>query len=612
MSEESTKVVHDITIVDHGSKALGGIASMAGSLSSKFNHLSKEIVGIAGLGAVAAGGFGLAEMVKDAGAYIGRVKRVSELTGMTAESTDGIMEGMKKVGLEGEQAESILTRMSRKGAMLEAAMFGARQQGGGLTREMKHLGVDMAHGPEKAMLSAAAAAQKGKIDATKLAVAFRVPMADAGKLFKLLQKGPESLTEQIKELRESGMAITGDNLATFARITAAKNSIGAGWERISVTIGKELLPVIAELLESVEKKIPEWTGYAKDFGHWLNLHLKDGLATATAIGKVLLFNAAIQKVTAAGGIGGEHGVGITGALGKAGQYAGGYFPAKAVTGVAAVAGAAPAAAKGGEVAGLLTSIASGFRSRLTNAPAKAAVADIYKEFPGMMTSKGLQSSLRAEAAGPLMTVVKSIGSLGPMVTGLTRLVGTVGVLAVLAGSIYSILTNAGGVADYLENTFAILKEKFGGLFSSVDVTGYSDIMGIVQNLPTLVAFGLGSVIKHFTIFFEVLGELAQYMLHPSNWTKGFNVIGRHMEKSEQWDRREAQLQADREQKRHVPEAPKGTPHVVQDFRGSHFDVKQSFAEGYDPDRVAVAFTDRIQSLGERRMQSSFSPLFSVK
>ena len=319
MSEESTKVVHDITIVDHGSKALGGIASMAGSLSSKFNHLSKEIVGIAGLGAVAAGGFGLAEMVKDAGAYIGRVKRVSELTGMTAESTDGIMEGMKKVGLEGEQAESILTRMSRKGAMLEAAMFGARQQGGGLTREMKHLGVDMAHGPEKAMLSAAAAAQKGKIDATKLAVAFRVPMADAGKLFKLLQKGPESLTEQIKELRESGMAITGDNLATFARITAAKNSIGAGWERISVTIGKELLPVIAELLESVEKKIPEWTGYAKDFGHWLNLHLKDGLATATAIGKVLLFNAAIQKVTAAGGIGGEHGVGITGALGKAGQ-----------------------------------------------------------------------------------------------------------------------------------------------------------------------------------------------------------------------------------------------------------------------------------------------------
>jgi hypothetical protein len=221
-----------------------------------------------------------------------------------------------------------------------------------------------------------------------------------------------------------------------------------------------------------------------------------------------------------------------------------------------------------------------------------------------------------------MTVIKSIGSLGPMVSGLTRLVGTVGVFAVIAGSVYSIMTNAGGVADYLGNTFAILNEHFGGLFASVDMTGFSDIAGIFQNLPTLVAFGLGSVVKHFTIFFEEIGELAQYMLSMGYWGKSlndigrhFNLIGRHMEKSEQWDRRESQMAFDKENARfktNVPKAPSTTPHVVQDFRGSHFKIEQSFAEGYDADRVAVAFTDRIQSLGERRLQSSFSPLFAIK
>lgn len=49
-----------------------------------------------------------------------------------------------------------------------------------------------------------------------------------------------------------------------------------------------------------------------------------------------------------------------------------------------------------------------------------------------------------------------------------------------------------------------------------------------------------------------------------------------------------------------------------DFRGSKFDIKQAFAEGFDPDRIAVAFTNDLASYGERRVQSSFSPLFSVR
>lgn len=46
------------------------------------------------------------------------------------------------------------------------------------------------------------------------------------------------------------------------------------------------------------------------------------------------------------------------------------------------------------------------------------------------------------------------------------------------------------------------------------------------------------------------------------------------------------------------------------FQNSKFDIKQAF-EGADPDRIAVAFANDLAGLGERRVQSSFAPVFAV-
>lgn len=40
------------------------------------------------------------------------------------------------------------------------------------------------------------------------------------------------------------------------------------------------------------------------------------------------------------------------------------------------------------------------------------------------------------------------------------------------------------------------------------------------------------------------------------------------------------------------------------FNNNKFDIKQAFAEGFDPDRIAVAFGNDLAALGERRMQAS--------
>lgn len=54
------------------------------------------------------------------------------------------------------------------------------------------------------------------------------------------------------------------------------------------------------------------------------------------------------------------------------------------------------------------------------------------------------------------------------------------------------------------------------------------------------------------------------------------------------------------------------PAPVYDFRGSTFDITQQFAQGFDPGRIAVAFTNDLATLGERKLQSSLSPLGAIR
>jgi len=62
----------------------------------------------------------------------------------------------------------------------------------------------------------------------------------------------------------------------------------------------------------------------------------------------------------------------------------------------------------------------------------------------------------------------------------------------------------------------------------------------------------------------------------------------------------------------VKGAPKGRQTTINDFRFSKFDIRQEFAEGFDPDRIAVAFASDLARLGEMKMQSAYAPLFAVR
>ncbi len=61
----------------------------------------------------------------------------------------------------------------------------------------------------------------------------------------------------------------------------------------------------------------------------------------------------------------------------------------------------------------------------------------------------------------------------------------------------------------------------------------------------------------------------------------------------------------------IPTGALATREVNVNFNNNRFDIRQAFAEGFDPDRIAVAFASDLGRLGEFQMQSALAPYASV-
>lgn len=55
---------------------------------------------------------------------------------------------------------------------------------------------------------------------------------------------------------------------------------------------------------------------------------------------------------------------------------------------------------------------------------------------------------------------------------------------------------------------------------------------------------------------------------------------------------------------------RGGASLNQDFRFSRFEIQQKFAEGFDPDRISIAFERDLGKAGEQKLSSGLEPLFS--
>jgi len=67
----------------------------------------------------------------------------------------------------------------------------------------------------------------------------------------------------------------------------------------------------------------------------------------------------------------------------------------------------------------------------------------------------------------------------------------------------------------------------------------------------------------------------------------------------------------KEGKVEMPKAPTSVRELKVEFNNNRFDIRQEFAEGFDPDRIAVAFASDLARAGEMKLGAVTAPTFSA-
>lgn len=304
---------------------------------------------------------------------------------------------------------------------------------------------------------------------------------------------------------------------------------------------------------------------------------------------------------------------VMGGLGRAGDFMGGAAAlAHRVNPFAGMGGRLAGA--GRRMGGWLGSAAGAAGVDIGGLAARAS--ERFKGLGGSLGRAGsLAGSFARKTGGALTKVLPHVGNI---VGALAKIGIYAAVIVVLAAGIREIMKSAAaqqkimGAIDRLLGSFrafaAYWQESVGDAFGDMKDWLPNIITGLIEagaNLVTnLMAAGM------------YLGDLAFDMANPSAPRSRHNFdVYQAQARGEVL--REAERARHERQGAERAAGGRGnqrgaTQNVTQDFRGSHFNIKQEFAPGYDPDRIAVGLTNSVGDSARRRLQSNLGPMFSVR
>ena len=583
MADVEKEVGVDFELEDHASpklKAMHAAAEKAASLFEKASHVVGMFGSIAG---AAAGAFSAHEVITGTLNYLGNIKRVVDITGLAAEKADGIVEAFSKAGLTSEQTINAMQMMSKAGAAMENQMENVGDKMVKTQSIAQRLGVDINKGPEQAFLQLAKNAERGTLSTAKLARGMRIPFDDARKMMLVLSKGPKAFEEAINELKAKGLAVTGDSLRLYAQIEARQNSIKTTWARITTVVGTTFLPLIDDMLKGVEGQLGKWLEHAKTFGETMSKFLREHYDMVKSISKVLLFNFALQKATGTGLTGGEGG--------QKGWVSKGLGAAGNVLGLSKFRGAGAA----GTAAGMA------FKE-------KREMQDVIGLFggKGVTNMRNLMTSMGATFVR-VRPVLMQFGRMTLIGAAIAAAVG----LAVKGFE--AIRDNVMGVRDYLSNTWSTMMARFAvigdllrpvtSIFSGDGVVGKfftETVVWAIKRAADAADLWLHSVEAIIVVFQQWKNNMFSTSLSDlpkmfaDAWETTQMMTQKKLGENNQWSKTVL-----------TPKVPDGRGGTNFNFPNARFEIKQDFAEGFDPDRIAVAFTNDLAMLGERQLQSQF-------
>lgn len=563
-------------VVDAATKPLRAIGAAARGVSGALDSATRRMMQMAGI----VGGIGAAlsfrSAIQETVQLTEQTRRLMMITQQGPEVTSAWIDAFGDMGIGAASLEKLMGNIVKRQA---DAARGSKE----IVNKLKIMGITADQGPLDALKQIVNQSQQGKINLGAMATTFEMLPAEVSRMVDLLKQSPP-IAQAIAERVKSGLDVV--NGATLQQAIAFeqaklkfKDSIGT----MKLIVGKELLPALVDLTQIFSQKMQDVIPTVQRIGRFLREHLTQAIALATAFGKVMIANAVVMKSTALLGIGGPMGMGLGGVVGKTARW--GVGPAKAAaTGAAATAGAAAAAAaaKAGWFARFGTSIlgiGKGF----------AAIAGRLGVIGLIISAVVLSVKLIAQNWQKIVAWANE---------WMDSLAARWAVIGKVFDPVTSLFSTSGPIGRFFAFTLPFVFEGLAFTVSKImqAVASIGIFIGKLMESPRAVwKAGIGSTIAGA---WAQAGAMQRQELIATKQARFLD---------------QAQEANERLRSALAPAAPGSRPsQPVYDFRGSNFSIKQDFAEGFDPDRIAAAFASDLSKLGERRLQSGFSPLFSVR
>lgn len=246
----------------------------------------------------------------------------------------------------------------------------------------------------------------------------------------------------------------------------------------------------------------------------------------------------------------------------------------------------------------------------------------------------------ALAAGPLYTAIGSVSglvfdTLWPAVDGVAKGLNEIArpvtiFMAGLYDVVTTIATNIGPGLKAYGDAIGTLAHGLGSLIApifrmvaNVALTVYGAFANWIVPVLGKVASGLALLVKAIGGAIGYIGKITNQALYGDDLSPVFNAATNAMtdaldehSKNYSWMMMDNDVPSTNvgndKQEDGAPDGRGGGGRTIQDFRYSRFDISQKFDESFDPDRIASVFAEKLGRIGDRRLQSGFEPMFSVR
>jgi hypothetical protein len=202
----------------------------------------------------------------------------------------------------------------------------------------------------------------------------------------------------------------------------------------------------------------------------------------------------------------------------------------------------------------------------------------------------------------------------PIIAGLATAIAGFGVVAVIVGTIksffFDIVNNVDNIRNRLLSALGLLMDSISRLFPNIDFS-----LGKLGNLLEALIYGFSFIIESLRaagVFMYTLITERSLDSAKAAYSKSLNEYFEALKKSISGTGVKPIFDTTGGASKLTPRPGEGDltgegKGTEIKFYNARFDIKQQFAEGFDPDRIAVAFANGVARLGEMKVYSQFSP-----